>query len=168
MCSDLTQELLKKHIEYTPNTGIFTRRRSVGGVKEGAVTGYVRRDGYVEIGVDYKLYLAHRLAVLYMTGSFPKYVVDHINRNPSDNRWANLRECTYSENSANTRLKSDNTSGFRGVTWHKQSGKWLARIYKNGVQKSLGLYATKSVAAEAYGKASADLYGEFSTVKAIT
>ena len=87
--------------------------------------------------------------------------VDHINGNGLDNRRANLRLCTGSQNSCNKGLNRSNTSGFKGVTLDKKSGRWHARIAVNGESRSLGFYGTPESAYEAYVQASKTLHGEF-------
>jgi hypothetical protein len=90
--------------------------------------------------------------------------VDHINHNTIDNRKANLRSCTHSENQHNQGKYSNNTSGYKGVHPHKSSGKWQAQIKLNGKTIHLGTFLTKEEAYKAYCKASLELHGEFSKV----
>jgi len=89
------------------------------------------------------------------------FVTDHINGNTLDNRRENLRTCAASGNSRNAGKRIDNTSGFKGVSWHKQAARWRAYIALNGHRKSLGLYDTAEDAAHAYDAACIDLYGDF-------
>lgn len=103
-----------------------------------------------------KVYL-HRLIM----GEPEGLQVDHRDGNGLDNRRANLREATPSQNLHNQRLSRANTSGYKGVEWHKAKGKWRARIMINGKQRYLGLFATAEDAYAAYCKASAELHGEF-------
>lgn len=91
----------------------------------------------------------------------PKIQVDHINHETLDNRRSQLRLCTQRQNSFNTRKHSNNTSGFKGVTQRKDSGKWGAYIRINGRKKTLGAYATPELAARAYAEAAATHHGEF-------
>lgn len=90
--------------------------------------------------------------------------VDHVDGNGLDNRRANLRVATRSQNQWNQRLRIDNTSGYKGVHWDKAEGKWKARIRLNGTRISLGYYGTLDAAHEAYAKASAQLHGEFGRI----
>lgn len=83
-------------------------------------------------------------------------VVDHINRNPADNRRCNLRICTQFENNKN---RSNNTSGTIGVTWHSKSKKWRATIEKNGKRYELGEFKDKDKAIQARLKAEQELFG---------
>lgn len=93
----------------------------------------------------------------------PGEEVDHINGVKNDNRRANLRLATRSQNMRNVRgLMSNNTSGYRGVSWHKRTKKWSAQIGFDGRAKFLGYFTTAEAAAEAYRIAAIELYGEFS------
>lgn len=88
--------------------------------------------------------------------------IDHINGNRLDNRKGNLRRCSTTENSRNKGRRSDNTSGFKGVTFHKGVGKWMAQIgVGSGRMKYLGLFAEPADAARAYDAAARLLFGDF-------
>ncbi len=87
--------------------------------------------------------------------------VDHINGNRIDNRRANLRTCTNAENVRNQKRSSKNTTGFKGVMFHKGSGKWYARIKFKGKGKYLGRYSSPELAYEVYCLAADMLHGEF-------
>lgn len=88
-------------------------------------------------------------------------LVDHINGNGLDNRRANLRPASHSENLRNQRLSRANTSGYKGVVWHRASKRWHARIKLNGRTISLKYHATPEDAAHAYDAAAVELHGEF-------
>src|SRR5690606_33911522 len=96
----LTQARLKQLLDYDPTTGIFTRRVSRGGMKKGSVAGFTSVKGYTVIGVDGKLYSAHRLAWLYVYGVMPREI-DHRNRVKTDNSILNLREASRAMNNQN-------------------------------------------------------------------
>lgn len=87
--------------------------------------------------------------------------VDHINGNPLDNRRANLRVCTQTENKRNRGAQINNNSGFKGVSFHKQRRKWAAQVTADGKQKYLGLFETPQLAHEMYCLAADMLHGEF-------
>lgn len=89
---------------------------------------------------------------------------DHINRNPLDNRRANLRCATARQNVCNRRLQINNTTGFRGVTWQKRDGRFRAQIKNRGVVISLGWFADPVEAAKAYDKAALELNGDFAAL----
>jgi hypothetical protein len=87
--------------------------------------------------------------------------IDHRNHNTLDNRKSRLRMCTRTQNLANARVRSDNTSGYKGVSWYSPTGKWRARIHWNGNPKFLGYFAKASDAARAYDVAAMRLFSEF-------
>jgi hypothetical protein len=88
----LTAERLRERLHYDAETGVFTRRVGSGHAHAGDMAGSVHSTGYVRIGIDGGKYTAHCLAWLYVHGVWPSDQIDHINRNRSDNRIANLRQ----------------------------------------------------------------------------
>lgn len=123
----ITQDELKRELRYNPETGTFTRLVSRKGVRAGSeIFGAINSSGYAFIGIRGKLYRAHRLAFLYMTGEFPADNIDHLNGVRSDNRWENLRSVTQAENTRNSSISKKNTSGITGVL--KQGRIWYAHI----------------------------------------
>jgi hypothetical protein len=117
--------------------------------------------GYRLLNVHNKTYPAHRLAWLYVYGRFPQMDTDHINCDKADNRIANLREATRSENSANRPPPAHNRSGFKGVHFDKNRQKWMAFIRKDWRVRNLGRYATKEEAIAVRRAAELEIYGEF-------
>lgn len=87
--------------------------------------------------------------------------VDHIDGDGLNNRRSNLRLCTHSTNAMNSKQRSDNKSGYKGVCFHKLSGLWRSYIRVNKKQRSLGYYKTPEQAHEAYKRAAVEYYGEF-------
>ena len=139
---ELTAEKLRELLNYDPDTGIFTRKVSTSNrVKVGDAAGCPNGDGYLRIMVQSRLYQAHRLAWLYMHSNWPNDQIDHINRNRSDNRIANLREVTNKQNLQNAGKYSHNTSGHPGICWNKQNSKWRATIKHNQKLIHLGYFA---------------------------
>lgn len=155
----LTQEELKSFAHYDPETGKFTRLVApCNSVKVGDELGYSHRAGgglmYRKVEHGGKCYQLHRLAFLYMTGSFPGGHVDHIDGDGMNNRWANLRSVSMSENQRNRRLHTNNRSGFPGVSFFKRTGKWRAAInIKRGVKTHIGYFDTLEEAIAARAKA---------------
>jgi hypothetical protein len=90
--------------------------------------------------------------------------VDHINRNPLDNRRRNLRLCTHAENNRNKRMRSDNTSGYRGVIRDGRRGHWRAVIGSDGEHHYLGSFRGAKDAARAYDAAALVLHGSFASL----
>jgi murein L,D-transpeptidase YafK len=82
---------------------------------------------------------------------------DHVNGNTLDNQKINLRICTSRQNKANQHKRSDNTSGYKGVNWHKENRCWVAHIHS----KHLGVFKNIEDAARAYDAAAKEVYGEF-------
>lgn len=132
----LTQDDMKKTLHYDPETGLITRVNTRITFKVGNLTPC----GYLRIKVNNKLYLAHRLAWLYMYGSFPEGQIDHINGIRLDNRICNLRDVSKKENLVNKGIYSNSRSGITGVHWHKQHNKWAVVICINKKNKHIGLF----------------------------
>ncbi len=165
--STLTAEVLRNLLSYDAETGIFTwRGKPNGRVAHGAQAGTLLPNGYVRVKLHRKLYLAHRLAWFYVHGVWPENEIDHINRTRSDNRIANLREATKSENLQNqiSAQRHNTTSKLLGASWHEGRQKWQAQIYINGKAKYLGLFKTKEEAHAAYLAAKRELH-PFSTIE---
>lgn len=136
----ITQDELKATFIYDEQTGAFTRRMAHGRVKP---TGTINTLGYKVIGFKSKLWLAHRLAWLYVYGAYPDCDIDHIDENKSNNAISNLRLATRSQNMQNVRNPNkNNAQKVRGVYFHKPTGLYTARIILDGVTKSLGYYKT--------------------------
>ncbi len=130
----MTQKRLKGLVYYDSETGIFFSRRSRKALGSPKAAGYLT----VQLGVRH--YSLHRLAWLYMTGEFPKEVVDHIDHNKRNNTWTNLREATQVDNCKNQQLAKSNTSGFTGVRWNDTRNKWTAAIKVERKNIHLGVF----------------------------
>jgi hypothetical protein len=130
----ITQEQLQSILNYDQNTGLFTW------IKNNKKAGSPNKCGYIHIGINNKSYKAHRLAWLYVYGRFPLDKIDHINNIKDDNRLCNLRECTQQQNCLNSKMKKSNTSGVKGLNWHKKHKKWNVRVSLNKKRIELGLF----------------------------
>lgn len=137
---------------YNPETGIFTNRVSRNSrAMVGGVAGYVCPRGYIEIRINRRAYLAHRLAWFYVNGVWPKDQVDHLNGDKGDNRISNLRDVTPILNQQNQAgPHRDNRSGYLGVCYHKRSGLFRAYITLNKKQIILGNFKTAEEAHARY------------------
>jgi hypothetical protein len=155
----ITQEKVKELFDYSSN-GEFVWKIDRPGVKAGTVAGYHRKDGYGVLCVDRKRYLLHRLVYLWHKGVLPDYL-DHIDGDPRNNRIDNLRECSLSQNQQNRKIGRDNSSGIKGVSWHKYTKKWRASIRHNKEQIHLGVFEDLCKAAEAINHYRAKMHGEF-------
>jgi hypothetical protein len=89
------------------------------------------------------------------------FIVDHINRNKLDNRRCNLRYVTYSQNNMNSSMQKNNTSGYRGVCWHKKAKKWACFIKLNKKRIHIGLFSNIEEAARAYKNKATELFGDY-------
>ncbi len=142
--NSLTQDQLKSLLSYNDETGEFTRVKAVGhngNWKAGRKVGYLdKSNGYIKISLLGKKYYAHRLAWLYVHGYLPKEQIDHIDHDKMNNAIVNLREASDQVNRMNQPPSKANTTGFCGVGYIESSGKYRARIMKNGKQLHVGCY----------------------------
>lgn len=163
----LTQERLKELLQYDENTGVFTWIKPTSNrVKIGSIAATTNSHGYLYARIDGIRYGAHRLAWLYMTGSMPKDVIDHIDGNPKNNVFSNLREATQQQNLYNLRKSVKNTSGYKGVHFHKGTSKWRVVVSVNNKPKHLGLYLTPEEANTVYTSWCVQNRGEFARIQA--
>lgn len=164
----LTAEEVRRRFRYVKSTGLLIRRVPVvcgrGSVHEhaGAVAGSLHKDGYVYTAISGRLYLAHRLAWLWVTGEWPKGQVDHKNGKRSDNRWSNLRDATVTQNRQNTLGQHARKGPYPGVYKHSRNdGTYVAQIKHKGQVRYLGSFACESAARQARIEAERELFGEF-------
>lgn len=158
----LTHEILKYQIHYDPLTGVFTRLKSMSvRGKLGVIELKLRKSFCAEIAINAKLYKAHRLAWLYVHGVWPSGSIDHVNRNPLDNRIENLRECSLSQNQMNKGVIKNSTTGFKGVTYHISNKCYQARCKVKGKSHFLGSFATAIEASNAYEEFAKVAHGDF-------
>lgn len=159
----ITQNELKELIIYDDETGEFRWAKNHGKCRSGTLAGCVR-GGYRSININKNRYLAHRLAWLYVYGEHPHMDIDHINEIKTDNRISNLRIANRKENIRNQSIKASNTSGFKGVHYKKDKGRWCARIRTDSGRIFLGYYSTPEDAHKAYVIACHKYHGDFSNV----
>lgn len=139
---NITQKELKESLSYDEETGLFKRVNSVGKFKEGSVAGCLDNStGYIRIRLCDKVFVAHRLAWLYVHGEMPVEEIDHINHVRSDNRICNLRPVNSQGNSRNATISVKNTSGVTGVSWRKDRSKWVSYIVVNRKKLNLGCFS---------------------------
>ena len=158
----VTADYVRSVLDYDLTTGVFVWRGWRGGrAGTGTVAGSIV-GGYRRIKLRKKLYSAHRLAWLYVHGTWPPHDIDHINLDRDDNRIANLRCATRSQNIANTSVRADNKTRLRGVT--PSDGGFIARLTVCGERQYLGFFKTAELAHAAYINAAKEAYGEFHRV----
>jgi len=164
----ITAERLRHFLDYDAATGVFTWRNPPRcGPRLGAQAGCRNQCGYWRICIGQKSYKAHRLAWLYVYGQWPSERLDHINRDPGDNRIENLRLATRSQNAANKRSLS--ASGLKGVYFTKSAKHhkrpWGSSIKVNGKSIWLGRHETPEAASLAYMRAASAHFGEYASRK---
>lgn len=116
----------------------------------------------MRVGICNIAHCVHAVIWQMVKGPIPSgLVVDHINGNPWDNRWSNLRLVTPAQNSANTKRPSTNTSGYKGVSWSRRGRCWLATYRVNRRTKHIYGFSNKKHAHAAYKKAVIELRGEY-------
>jgi hypothetical protein len=151
----LTQEMLRQSHYYNPGTGLFYKRMASGKLK---LTGTLHHTGYLQCKINCQNYSAHRLAWLYMAGTWPEEHVDHIDGNKDNNKWNNLRVATNSDNLENQkRARVDNLStGLLGAYPH--GSRFKARITVKGKRLCLGTFNSPEEAHQAYIESKRDLH----------
>src|SRR5690606_3787035 len=127
----------------------------------GPVPIIVTSNGYLVVYAKGRLFRAHRLAWVLMTGDWPAHDIDHINRNRADNRWANLREATRGQNLRNAGTKRSSGTGLKGVG--AQGERFAAYIRLNGKKRHLGVFDTAAEAHQEYCRVARQHFGEFAT-----
>lgn len=156
----MDQTTLKSLLRYASRSGHFYWKvRPSNNVDLSVPAGTLDKKGYVIIRYQGKGYKAHRLAFLYMTGSWPPDLIDHEDGNKSNNRWKNLRVLDNQRNQENqsNQANSKNLLGLKGVSC-RADGKYFARITVKGVVHALGCRDTPEEAHELYLKAKRKLH----------
>ncbi|WP_293862359.1 HNH endonuclease [uncultured Alsobacter sp.] len=156
----IPHDVLLSRLSYDKETGDFRWLiKPCAQVEIGDVAGTIANTGYRVISLLGRTYLAHRLAWFYVTGEWPKGLIDHKNRTEADNRWDNLRPAGRPENGFNAVVHRDNRSGVKGVWWSQN--RWCAGICVRGKRIHLGRFTSIEDAAEAYRMAAEKHHGEF-------
>lgn len=157
----ITFEEANTLFNYNPETGSLTWKVSRSSrVKIGQRVGSLMSEGYLRTRIGGRNYLVHILIWLITYGEFPEGLLDHINRDKSDNRISNLRIVSKSGNNKNKNPYSNNTSGHTGICWNPRNSNWMAYISKDRKHINLGSFTEKTEAIAAYEKASLELYPE--------
>ena len=154
-------EIARDLLEYDPETGRLwwkenRNRTDITGSEAGWVDNNRRR---LEIGE--KVYLAHRVAYFLHTGEQPPEFLDHKDGDSLNNRASNLRPATRRQNNRNKGIYANNSTGYRGVIYCRESGKYRARIGLGGKKKTIGRFPTAEEASQAYEAFARENYGEF-------
>ena len=138
-------------------------RRTKIGQRAGS---FDEKTGYYRVHIDSKMQKLHRVIFLYHHGYLPNYV-DHIDGNKTNNKIENLRESTFSENCMNQKVSTRNTSGTKGVMWHKRDKRWFVQLRINSKCHSFGYYEDKELAELVAMEATNKFHKEFSAYKGV-
>jgi hypothetical protein len=125
----ITKELALEYFKYADGK-LFWKKTDTNRCKIGDEVGFFDELGYRKVNFKYRKEAVHRLIFLMHYGYLPREI-DHADGNPSNNRIENLRAASINENRQNTKLRKDNSSGLKGITWDKSRNKWLVRVNCN-------------------------------------
>jgi hypothetical protein len=147
-------QFLSEYLRYEPDTGkVFWIKKPARKIKVGQEAGSPNTDGYMQVGLMGERHYVHRIAFHLMGEDMPE-LVDHINRDPTDNRWCNLRPSNKSLNGINRGATRNSKSGVKGVYWWDARGKYMARFRG----KTLGYYRTLEEAETVYESHASEWY----------
>ena len=150
MCKPiLSYERLRELLDYDPETGVFTRKISRGGVAIAGKQVGNNAGGYLTVSINKRNEYLHRLAWLFTYGKYPEGVIDHINGKKDDNRLKNLRDVSRSSNQHNMPARINNGVGCPGVSWSNSTRKWRARITVQHKEIYLGVFPSLTEAISA-------------------
>ena len=160
-----SREIVSEYLDYDPQTGVFRwKQLAAYRRKPGEIAGAVRNSGRDKTGHRHINIFGHRypathIAWLLMTGEWPSRQIDHKNNIGTDDRWTNLRLATQLQNIMNNSVRSDNTSGYKGVHPYKRGkrSKWVTQIG----DRHIGYFQTAEEAARAYDREAIKTFGEF-------
>jgi hypothetical protein len=152
-------------LRYDRATGSLIWIKNQGRAKAGSVAGTLDTQGYIVVKIDRTVFRAHRLIWKIVSGMDPHDEVDHIDGQPGNNRWENLRDCSRQQNMANSKLPSTNKSGLKGISWKKSSQKWQAKIKANSVWHHVGYFNDIGEASQAVIEKRRELHGDFARAR---
>lgn len=161
----ITQELLRAYFDYKDGFLIWKCDMRANKVK-GIIAGGVNPNGYRYVKFFNNLYLHSRMVFLWHKGYLPK-LVDHKDRDKSNDNIENLREGTHAQNSANYSHRTNVTSKFKGVCWCKSRNKWETSISSNRKRVKIGMFINEIDAAIAYNNYAIKLHGEFANLNMV-
>ena len=155
-------EKAKERLNYDPKTGVFSRYLKL--FNKHKEVGNIANHGYMRVGINLngiqRSILLHRLAWYIHYGSLPN-IIDHIDGDVLNNSIKNLRSCTQQQNTYNRKIRKDNKTGYKGVSWSPRLNKWYSQIQIKGEKMHLGCYDSMSDAIKAYEYKAEELFGEF-------
>src|SRR5690606_2030193 len=171
-----TPEQLRQLLRYEPETGkLFWRERTPDMFEDGEQTAehackiwnsrfageeaFQSRSGGYSVGTVWgRRLLAHHVCWAIAHNEWPTSHIDHRNGVRDDNRVTNIRLATRSQNNQNVRSQRGSSSIYKGVTYDKERGKWMAGIKKDFRRRNIGRYETEIEAALAHDRVAVELY----------
>lgn len=154
----LTQKQVQELFDYDPDTGEVKRKVGVtNNAKKGSIVGWLNGEGYFNVKIHKTSYKLHRVIWLYVYGSWPTGVIDHVNRDKTDNRFCNLRDTTVQTNNINKGVRKDSKTGVPNVTWRERDQLFYAACKRDGKQNYLGSFNNVEDAAKAVEKFKAEI-----------
>jgi hypothetical protein len=157
----ISPRIINGTLRYDPETGLFYWLGGQKKTRAGQIAGTIDKDGYIIICADRRLYRAHRLAWLWVSGEWPQGQVDHRDLDKANNRFLNLREATKSQNMRNLKCRSSSATGIKGVQFDPRRNLYYAKITTEGRKTWLGYHQTIDLAAAAYLAAAQEHHKEF-------
>lgn len=152
-------DLIKSQFEYRDGELYWAVKRN--GVTKGAIASRINpTSGYRDTRLFGKIYQTHRIIYFIHHETLPEFI-DHTDGNPLNNHIENLRPATRTQNAFNRKLRTNNTSGVKGVSQHKATGKWMVRVGVEGKEHYYGLFEDLQTATDVAKKARLELHGEF-------
>lgn len=158
-----SREEIMKDVSYDPETGVFRSNIDAhnGRWRAGRIVGSPAGRGYYKVTVNGSQRYCHRLAWVYCYGTSPEGEIDHIDGDRSNNAISNLRIANKSQNMWNSKIRKNNSTGLKGVTFIEKRNKYKSRITANGTVIFLGLFQTKYEAHSEYCFAAIKYFGEY-------
>lgn len=162
----LVSALIRALFRYDPDTGVITFRLPTLRRQVGELATVKCSTGHLVVCVGHQKFYAHQIAWILETGEFPDCPIDHIDLDPANNRFKNLRLATHSQNSANCRVRRHSKTGVKGVTMSSPPSKkrpYTAKIATGDGKRTkyIGRFFTKEEAHAAYLKEAKERFGEF-------
>jgi hypothetical protein len=154
----LDQDYLKELFEYKDGE-LYWKVKFTNSINIGDIVG-TKNNKYSKVGIERNRFYKHKIIFMIHHGYCPS-TVDFIDGNPFNRKIENLRTATRSDSCCNSRKRSDNTSGYRGVSWDKTRNKWVSVITKNQKRMHLGYFECIKEAYKIYCNAAKKYHGEF-------
>ena len=159
----VTRQFLHDHFEYKDGD-LFWKKPLSNRVKVGQKAGTLKDNGYLVTRIDGNMMRNHKIVYMLFNDEIPE-LIDHIDGNKLNNRIENLRLASKIENAQNSKLRSDNSTGVKGLRWHSQRNKWNVRLVINKKEKSFGLFEDFELAELVAFEAREKYHGQFARHK---